>query len=163
MRPDAQVVYEGFWRRMLAGLTDLTLAAVVVVTLVLLAIAVGGSAPDAPAIVADLAELPSHAAWLVAFILSAQTLFWAFLAATPGMLLLGCQVLDAKSGRRLSLAKSFARALGLWLGLACLGVGVWWILRDPRRQGLHDKLVGSVVIKEDESLLALDELLGGMR
>jgi len=38
-----------------------------------------------------------------------------------------------------------------------------WILRDPRNQGLHDKLAGSVVVKEDESLMTLDELLRGLQ
>jgi len=63
----------------------------------------------------------------------------------------------------LSLPRSLLRGTGLWLGLAGLGVGVLWIIWDPRHQGLHDKLAGSVVIREDESLMALDELLGGVK
>jgi uncharacterized RDD family membrane protein YckC len=100
---------------------------------------------------------------LLAAIFSAQTLFWTFLAATPGMLLIGCQVLRADKGERLSLWQSLARGAGLWLGLACLGVGVLWSIWDPHHQGLHDKLVGSVVTKEDESLMALDELLESVK
>jgi uncharacterized RDD family membrane protein YckC len=98
----------------------------------------------------------------LAVIFSAQTLFWTFLAATPGMLLLGCQVVRADDGRPLSLLRSLVRGVGLWLGLACLGAGVLWIIWDPRHRGLHDKLAGSVVIKEDESMMALDELMRGV-
>ena len=163
MRLDARVTYEGFGRRLLAGLVDLILTLVVVVTLVLLGLASDENPPRASALVAGLSGLWSHGLWLLGMILSAQALFWTFLAATPGMLLLGCQVLRAGSGRRLSLPRSLVRGTGLWLGLAGLGVGVLWIIWDPRHQGLHDKLAGSVVVKEDESLMALDELLEGMK
>jgi len=157
------VTYEEFWRRLLSGLVDLTLVLVVIVTLALLGLATDQNPPRASALVADLSALRSHGLWLLAIILSAQTLFWAFLAATPGMLLLGCQVLRADRGGRLSLLQSLVRCLGLWLGLACLGVGVLWSIWDPRHRGLHDKLAGSVVVKEDESLMALDELLEGVK
>ncbi|GMQ96245.1 MAG: hypothetical protein BMS9Abin14_776 [Gammaproteobacteria bacterium] len=163
MRLSAGVTYEGFGRRLLAGLFDLTLMLVVVVTLVLLGLAIDESPPRASVLVADLSGLRSYGLWLLGMILSAQALFWTFLAATPGMLLFGCQVLRAGSGRRLSLARSLVRSAGLWLGLASLGIGVLWIIWDPRHQGLHDKLAGAVVVKEDESLLALDELLEGVK
>jgi uncharacterized RDD family membrane protein YckC len=100
---------------------------------------------------------------MLAMIFSVQTLFWSFLAATPGMLLLGCRVVRGDNGKHLSLAQSLARCAGLWLGLACLGIGVLWSIWDRRHQGLHDKLVGSVVVREDESLMSLDELLGIVR
>ncbi len=163
MRLDARVTYEGFGRRLLAGLVDLTLVLVVVVTLVLLGLATDENPPRTSALVADLSGLWTHGPWLLAMILSAQILFWSFLAGTPGMLLLGCQVLRADSGRHLSLPQSLVRCAGLWLGVACLGAGVLWSIWDPRHQGLHDKLAGSVVVNEDESLMALDELLESVK
>jgi uncharacterized RDD family membrane protein YckC len=161
MRADADVVYEGFGRRLLAGLVDLVLVlvVVVVVTLVILGLAGDDSPPRASALIADLSALPSHGLWFLAVIASAQALFWACLGATPGMLLLGNQVVRADSHARLSLTRSCLRCVGLWLGLACLGAGIFWSIWDRRHQGLHDKLARSVVIKEDESLMALDELL----
>jgi uncharacterized RDD family membrane protein YckC len=163
MRLGAGVTYEGIGRRLLAGLVDLALMLVVVVTLVVLGVASDGNSPRASALIADLSGLRSHGLWLLGIIFSAQALFWTFLAATPGMLLLGCQVLRVGSGRRLSLPRSLVRGAGLWLGLAGLGVGVLWTIWDPRHQGLHDKLAGSVVVREDESLMALDELMGGVK
>ena len=47
--------------------------------------------------------------------------------------------------------------------VACLGAGVLWIIRDPRKQGLHDKLVGSLVVREDESLITLEELAENLK
>lgn len=163
MRMDAGVAYESFSRRLLAGLIDLTLAAILVVTLLLLSLAAHESPPETATVVAALDDVAIHGAWLLAMAVSAQALFWTFLSATPGMLLMGTRVVNGKTGGRLSLARSLVRVAGLWLGLIPLGIGVWWILRDPRNQGLHDKLAGSVVVKEDESLMTLDELLRGFQ
>lgn len=163
MKLDARVAYEGFGRRLLAALIDVGLALILFVTLVLLRLASGENPPRASAFLEGLFGLRASAPWLFAMIFSAQTLFWSLLGATPGMLLMGSQVLRADSGRYLSLQRSLFRCIGLWLGLGCLGVGVLWSIWDRRHQGLHDKLVGSVVVKEDESLMALDELSGGVK
>lgn len=163
MRLDARVTYEGFGRRLLAGLMDVVLASGLIATLVLLRLVTQDGPPSASALARDLSGLSLHGVWLLAMVCSAQTLFWRFLAGTPGMLLLGCLVLRADSGGRLSLLQSLVRCAALWLGLACLGVGVLWSIWDRRHQGLHDKLVGSVVVREDESLMVLDELLGGVK
>ena len=163
MKIDDRVFYEGFGRRLLAGLVDLSLLLVAIATLALIALVAGGDAASVSEMVAEPAVSRTQAlAWL-GVVLGLQSLCWTFLGATPGMLLLGCQVLDAESGRRLSLPRSGLRCLGLWLGLACLGVGVLWSIRDPRHQGLHDKLARSVVVREDESLLELDELAESLK
>lgn len=160
MRTDTGETVERFRRRVLAAVIDSLLLCLLVATIVLTRLAVAGSPPAAGDFAAGLADIPRHAAVLAAMVLAAQTLFWAFLAATPGMLLAGSRVVLARTGRRLSLLRSAIRALGLWVGLACLGVGVLWAIRDPRGQGLHDKLVGAVVVTEDESRIPLDELVG---
>jgi uncharacterized RDD family membrane protein YckC len=159
---DARVTYEGFGRRLLSGLLDLALVLAVIATLVLLGLAASDAPAQAPALAADLLGYRGYAVWSLVLVFLAQCLFWTFLGATPGMLLLGCQVLRADSGRRLSLARSVLRCLGLWLGLACLGIGVLWSIRDRRHQGLHDKLADSVVVREDESLMPLEELVEGL-
>jgi uncharacterized RDD family membrane protein YckC len=160
---DARVLYEGFGRRLLAGLVDVMLLLVATATVALLVLIVGGEPAVPPMASVEPGSFDAYAlSWMVA-LFSLQSLCWAFLGATPGMLLLGCQVLRADTGRKLSLARSCLRSLGLWSGIACLGVGVLWIIRDPRRQGLHDKLVGSVVVREDESLMSLEELVEAVK
>lgn len=160
---DTRVRYEGFGRRLVAGLIDVMLLLVATATVALLVLVLGGepAAPATPS--AAPGAFDAYALSWMAALFALQSLCWAFLGATPGMLLLGCQVLRANTGRRLSLARSCLRALGLWSGIACLGVGVLWIIRDPRRQGLHDKLVGAVVVREDESLMSLEELVEAVK
>lgn len=158
MKLDARVIYVGFGRRVLAGLIDLAMVLTILATVVLVRLASEENPPRASALVEGLSELRASVPWIIAMVFSAQTIFWTLLGATPGMSLMGSQVLRAQSGRHLSLPRSFFRCIGLWMGLACLGVGVAWSIWDRRRQGLHDKLVGAVVVKEDESLMALEEL-----
>ena len=34
------------------------------------------------------------------------------------------------------------------ISIACVGLGYLWIVIDPRRQGWHDKIVRTLVIRE---------------
>lgn len=160
MKSETGETVERFGRRVLAGAIDVVLVCLAVATIVLVRLAVLQAPATTPELAAALADIPRYALTLAGMIIAAQTLFWTFLAATPGMSLVGSRVVRDRDGRPLSLLRSAVRALGLWLGVACLGIGVLWALRDPRGQGLHDKLVGAVVVREDESLIPLDELVG---
>lgn len=163
MKLDVRVTYEGLGRRLLAGLLDIAFLTLLAGTAVVVGLVVGNETERVPDILTDWFMQPTPAAWWLAAVTSALVLFWAFLGASPGMLLLGSQVLRADSGRRLSLVQSFVRSIGLLLGLACFGIGVLWCIRDRRHQALHDKLAGSVVVREDESLMTLSELVEGMK
>ena len=168
MKLDSRATCEGFGRRLLAGLVDSLLALVVATMVLLLGLAGEESPPLSSTLVSEapgfwMQAVWMQAVWVLAVVIAAQAVFWSSLGATPGMLLLGSQVLNAKSGRKLSLLRSLVRGLGLWLGLACLGVGVVWSIWDPRHQGLHDKLAGSLVVREDESLMTLDELVEAVK
>jgi uncharacterized RDD family membrane protein YckC len=70
--------------------------------------------------------------------------FWTLLGRTPGMMLLGLRVVTV-DGARPRAGRSIVRALGYWLSSILL-LGFAWIAVDPRRQGFHDKLAGTLVI-----------------
>lgn len=66
---------------------------------------------------------------------------------TPGKMALRLQVLDAHTGQAISTPKAVSRYFGNYLSaiplLLCLiGVGI-----DKKKQGLHDKLAGTVVVR----------------
>ncbi len=73
--------------------------------------------------------------------------FWMRHLGTPGKLLLGCHIVDANSGAPLSLKQSLLRNLGYVFSLLAFGLGFLWIAWDVRKQGLHDKIARSVVIR----------------
>jgi uncharacterized RDD family membrane protein YckC len=70
--------------------------------------------------------------------------FWTLLGRTPGMILLGLRVVTV-DGAPPGVRRSIVRALGYWLSSILL-LGFAWIAVDPRRQGFHDKLAGTLVI-----------------
>ena len=69
-----------------------------------------------------------------------NTAFWAVAGRTPGMALLGLRVGRA-NGQALGAGRALLRALTLMI----VTVGALWSLVDARRQGLHDKVAGTVV------------------
>lgn len=93
-------------------------------------------------------QLPHLAAALLRWLLPAfaTVLFLTRLRATPGKLLLRAEVVDAETGASLSSRQAWARVLGCVASYATLGFGHLMIIFDPRKQSLHDKIAGSVVI-----------------
>ncbi|MDJ0389763.1 RDD family protein [Roseomonas sp. E05] len=74
-------------------------------------------------------------------------LFWAARQATPGKLLLGLRIVDARTGGRPPFPRMLARYFGYILSTLPLGLGYFWMLWDRRRQCWHDKLGGTVVLR----------------
>lgn len=73
--------------------------------------------------------------------------FWKFRSATPGKLLMDMKIVDAESGKEPSSLRWLLRGAGYVINVLILFIGFLWILFDERRQGLHDKLANTVVIK----------------
>lgn len=66
--------------------------------------------------------------------------------ATLGKRALGLSVGDY-SGQRLSLKASFIRNFGKLISLSILGLGFLWILFNKERQGWHDKMAKTLVVR----------------
>ena len=73
--------------------------------------------------------------------------FWFFCSATPGKMVISAKIADAKTGKKPTLRQFLLRYLGYYLAALPLGLGLLWIVLDPRRQGWHDKLAGTVVVR----------------
>jgi uncharacterized RDD family membrane protein YckC len=73
--------------------------------------------------------------------------FWAKFGATPGQMIFPMRVVDANTGRKPSVGQLVGRLFAYVLSALPLGLGFFWILWDPRRQGWHDKLAGTVVVR----------------
>lgn len=84
--------------------------------------------------------------WLVAPVVILW--FWASWGATPGKLIMKVRVVSAHDpgGVGLPIGMAVGRYLAYLLSSFPMGLGFLWILQDPRRQGWHDKLAGTLVI-----------------
>lgn len=74
-------------------------------------------------------------------------LFWFLCSATPGKMLISARIVDAKTGGRPAFGQLVVRYLGYYASLLFFGVGFLRIPFNARRQGWHDELAGTVVIR----------------
>ena len=85
-------------------------------------------------------------------------LFWMSYGATPGKLLLDCEIVDAHTGEPITLKQALLRYVGYYLSALFIFSGFLWIIWDKRKQGWHDKIAGTVVIMHDEATISLQQL-----
>lgn len=83
--------------------------------------------------------------WIVPAVLT--VILWRGFQATPGKMALRLRVLDAESGHPASTGQYIGRYLGYLVSSVPLGLGFFWIAFDRRKQGWHDKLAGTVVVR----------------
>jgi len=73
--------------------------------------------------------------------------FWAWRAQTPGMMVLGLRIARDTDGTKPGLGRAILRYIGWIISAAVLLIGFIWIAFDSRKQGWHDKIAGTVVVR----------------
>ena len=73
--------------------------------------------------------------------------FWMYKSATPGKMLFKLVIIDEKTGGKPSTAQFVGRYVAYYLSTIPLCLGLIWVAFDPRKQGWHDKLAGTLVVK----------------
>jgi uncharacterized RDD family membrane protein YckC len=173
-RSPARAAYAGFWRRTAAVLLDSWLYMAISLPLFLiLGGAAGGSANEAELLraledgdILRLVLLSQTGGGLVDSMIQqvlpmiAIIACWMKWGGTPGKLLMGCAVVDAASHRRLSFFQAVLRYIGYFISSLPLGLGFLWVAWHPRRQGFHDLIAKTVVLRDrdDLSTRSLEEL-----
>jgi uncharacterized RDD family membrane protein YckC len=72
--------------------------------------------------------------------------FWAWKHTTVGGII--CQLRIVRiDGVPMTPADAFIRGLSAIFSVVVLGLGFFWVLRDPERQSWHDKIAGTYVVK----------------
>lgn len=137
--------YAGFWIRFAAVLIDSVL--LVIVILVPLSFIYGKEY--------WLGEQYIHGFWdvVLGYVVPivATIWFWLRFAATPGKMITHLKIVDAKTGNPLSSGQAIGRYFAYIPALLPLGLGLLWVGFDKKKQGWHDKLAGTVVIKDVEN------------
>ena len=141
------VQYAGFWWRFLAYIIDSMISACVFFPLgVILGVAIvaSGEDPTSPPMIAarfGLNGLSILAAWL--YFALCESSSWQ---ATVGKRLLGLRVTDL-NGNRISFGKATGRHFGKILSALILFIGFIMIAFSDQKQGLHDTMAGTLVLK----------------
>lgn len=136
---DQEYEYAGFWIRVGAMLLDMIFMMIVffpiVFTLTYLGIVTEYNA--------------SVVEWVIQGISFVIYVFlWVKYAGTPGKRLLKLKVLDAKTGNHLTPMQAILRYLGYIPASLVLLIGLIWVAFDKQKQGWHDKIAKTVVVRE---------------
>jgi uncharacterized RDD family membrane protein YckC len=118
----------GFWIRMGALLIDVVLVAIVI----------------------DILDPPGEILLLV--LAAYGAVMWKLRATTIGGIVCGLRIVRL-DGHELTWDTTVVRALSCFLSLAFAGLGFFWIAFDKERQAWHDKIAGTVVVRQSRSLV----------
>ena len=156
--PD-HLVYVGFWLRFIASVIDSFLVLLIVLPLV--QVIYGGDQSQS-----DLLSDPRQILlkdplgflikgpldFLISWIFPALAVitFWIYRSATPGKMFIGAKILDSTTLEIPTKRQLIGRYFGYYLSMLPLipPLGMLWIAFDRRKQGWHDKLAGTVVVRE---------------
>lgn len=139
--------YGGFFRRLAAFWIDGFLLNTIIIFSILAAKQILAALP-----VANAAPLPPSVVTIVyscGALLMNMSYFTYFHAAggqTPGKRILGLKVIRI-TGKELTPGIAFIRWLGYLVSRLFLFLGFLWIAVDRRKQGWHDKIAGTLVIR----------------
>lgn len=147
--------FASFWQRLGAGVIDVLVIGLPlnVVSAFLL--------PQTPTVesttdpVTDEVTLHWQGDWdrFVVVILAATAVQWLYSAvmnsssrqATLGKMALGLKVTDER-GERISFLRATGRFFATWLSQLTLGIGYLMVIWTHKKQALHDKVAGTVVV-----------------
>ncbi len=145
-----QVEYVGFWARVVASVIDSVLY---FIAAAFLAIIMTMAHPLLPSPQDPLGNLFLS----LIFPVAATLFFWFKFLATPGKMVLSAIIVDARTGGVPTKAQFAGRYLAYTLSGLALGLGFLWVAFDRRKQGWHDKLAGTVVVRKQGSLFPTDQ------
>ena len=90
-------------------------------------------------------------AWdvLFSYILPAigAILFWVYKSATPGKIVFKLTIADAKTGLKPTNKQFVGRYFAYFISMLPFFLEIIWVGFDDRKQGWHDKLAGTVVLR----------------
>lgn len=136
-----QLEYVGFWPRVGASAIDTVL--LLVITAPLVTLVYGRQYWSSSNLFQGPADFLIN--WFLPAV--AVVLFWIYRQATPGKIAVGARIVDARTGGKPTSRQLVVRYLGYYVSIIPLMAGIVWVAFDPRKQGWHDKLAGTVVVR----------------
>lgn len=146
--------FGGFWRRLLAyGIDQILLNMLCLFLLVIGLIALGAGGTSFTRIVTT-GTLPRQAGLFLTLYLLATFLvgmaysvwFHGSVGQTPGKMILGLRVIGT-TGEQIGFGIAFLRWVGTFVSALPFWLGYLWIAFDARKQGWHDKIAATLVVR----------------
>ena len=137
--------YAGFWIRVAASIIDsiIIIIAFIPITLIF-GVGMTNISENGFSSVHIL-----HSDWFWQILTAAFYIFcWIKFAGTPGKRLLRLKVLNEKTGENITVGQGIIRYIGYIPASLCFLLGLIWVAFDDKKQGWHDKMAKTVVVKE---------------
>ena len=150
----AQPRYVGFWARFFAFIVD-SLWVSILLGIVLFAVygeqltSMVMVSPDASGEMVAAAAPGTAGALALQVLLPAVIFvgFWMWKSATPGKMIVSAKIVDAATLGEPSTGQLIVRYVGYFISSLVFCLGFLWIAFDKRKQGWHDKIASTVVIR----------------
>jgi uncharacterized RDD family membrane protein YckC len=140
---EGDLEYGGFWRRAVAYLIDSILLSIIIVPLTVAIVGWSYFVDGAGS------PLNGMATMLLYYGLPAAVtiLFWKSKQATPGKMAMSLKIIDADTGMPPTTGQSIGRYFAYYLSALVLLLGFFWVAFDAHKQGWHDKLARTLVVR----------------
>jgi uncharacterized RDD family membrane protein YckC len=140
--------YAGFWIRFVAYLIDVVPIGIVA-SLLSIPTGTGFHCTTVNGVYSCNAGTGSLGWWVGVLVLGTYwVLTWSLLGASLGQKALGMSVVDATNGQAIDIGKAVLRYVGFVISIVPLAIGLIWAGFDPRKQGWHDKIAGTYVVRQ---------------
>ena len=136
--------YGGFWVRVVAFILDAIVLAVI--TAALSPLVSGGNVVTQTSAGVMTINYTANAIGLLIDLLYFVG-FWAWRGQSPGMIPFNMRIVMADDGSKVDVVRCLLRYVGLLISFVILFLGVIWVGFDRRKQGWHDKIAGTVVVR----------------
>ena len=133
--------FAGFWSRVFASILDSILQIIVFTPLLIMFFGMD--------VLMNPALDTGVTGFLIGNVLPALVviLFWKYKSATPGKIMMGIAIVDASTGGNPSTVRLVLRFLGYIVSMLPFFLGFFWIAFDRRKQGWHDKIANTLVVR----------------
>lgn len=133
--------YVGFWLRVWAAIIDSILIMMIIIPILIHLY--GWSYFTTPELVSGPVNFIISGVLPVIAIIA----FWVAKSATPGKMAISAKIVDARTGQKPSTAQFIGRYFAYYISIIPFCLGLIWVAFDKKKQGWHDKLVGTVVVR----------------
>lgn len=141
--PAVGVVYAGFWARVLAFIID-AIALGILSTAIAPLLGVGWMF-DRTTTQAEIDYAYTGISTLVGLLYFIG--LWSWRGQTVGMMPFNMRVVSAETGEKIDVLRGLLRYVGLIISFVVIFLGVVWVAFDPRKQGWHDKIANTLVVR----------------
>lgn len=143
-----KVKYVGFWARLIATVLDNIWIAILVYGFLWLTIG-----EEIFSIEYEPSLLSSMVMYIIPIVI--VVVFWKLKSATPAKMIFSMKIVDAETLGQVSTPRLILRYFAYFLSIIPLGLGFIWAAFDKRKQGFHDKIAKTVVIKSPNTKQAI--------